>query len=306
MRAYLIPLAVLTLPSIGCGDPHAPSPTNLRVLITTVGVDQDGSYAVRADDGPWHFIRASLYLFLSPGVHDVVLGEVAPNCSAESPDSVSVTIPLRGEDATVAFEVACRATTGAIEVAAPTIGRDFDPNGYTVHLDDALVTRVYSGGTAVVEGLSPGHHAVRLDDFSANCGLNGPSVQDALVTAGGLSRDTVRATFDGSCEAVTGDVQLLTTTTGADRDANGYTLTFDGEVVIAPCGFYDYYCEPGAPLMLVPSGSYLLLQVSAGDHSYALGDIAPNCTALAGPSRTVSVAPGETSVVRFDLSCDES
>lgn len=97
----------------------------------------------------------------------------------------------------------------------------------------------------VVEGVPPGSHLVTLDDFSANCRLTGSPTQTVPVTAGGLTRDTVLATFEGSCEAVTADVQLFATTAGVDRDLNGYTVTADGELVIEPCGFYDYYCRAG-------------------------------------------------------------
>ena len=302
-RLFLPGLAALT--SFGCGDPHESNPTNLRVSVSTVGVDQDDGYALRAGGGAPQPIRASLILFLPPGEHDVVLEGIAPNCSVQGPDSVRVAI-VTGQVSSAAFQVACRAVTGAIEVAAPTSGRDFDADGYTVHVDDALATRVFSGGSVVVEEMSPGSHAVRLGDVSGNCGLSGSPSQTAVVSAGGLTRDTVRLVFESSCQAITGDVQVLTTTRGVERDPNGYTMTVDGELVIVPCGFYDYYCEPGAPLMLVPNGSYLFPLVSPGGHTYRLGDIAPNCMVLDGNSRTVSVAAGELSAVLFDVTCHGS
>jgi hypothetical protein len=184
MRARLFLPGLAALTSFGCGDPHESNPTNLRVSVSTVGVDQDDGYAIRAGGGAPQPIRGSLILFLPPGEHDVVLEGIAPNCSVQGPDSVRVTI-VPGQVSSAAFQVACRAVTGAIEVAAPTSGRDFDADGYTVHVDDALATRVFSGGSVVVEGMSPGSHAVRLDDVSGNCGLSGsPSQRRSCRQAG--------------------------------------------------------------------------------------------------------------------------
>ena len=298
-------LGFVALLTYGCGEPHEPSPVNLRVRVSTAGVDQDSSYAVRTGDGLSHTFRGSLTLFLSLGEHDVVLDQIAPNCSIDGPDTVGVTI-VSGEVASIAFEVACRAVTGAIAVTTPTVGRDTDPDGYRVFLDEVLETRVYSGLPVVIEGVPPGSHLVRLDDISANCRVSGSPEQTVVVTAGGLTRDTVHTLFAGSCEAITGDVQIITVTSGAGRDQNGYTLTMNGDLLIEPCGYYDYYCDPGQPLLLLPTGSHMSSFLSPGDYTYRIGDIAPNCTAIAGDTRTASVTPGETTTVRFDVTCEGS
>lgn len=137
MRAHLLLLSLVALPSAGCGDPVEPSPNNLRVSVSTIGVDQDSSYSLRAGEGPSRAMQTVLLLNLLPGEHDVVLEGIGPNCSVRGPNSVRVTI-TQGELASAAFEVECRAVTGAIEVVAPTSGRDFDPDGYTVQIDDAV------------------------------------------------------------------------------------------------------------------------------------------------------------------------
>jgi len=303
MRAHPLLLALVAVLSSGCGDPNQPSPVNLRVRVSTLGVDQDSSYVVRTGDGSSHTFRGSLSLFLSLGEHDVVLDQIAPNCAVEGPGTARVII-LSGEVASIAFEVACRAVTGAIAVTAPTIGRDHDPDGYRVHVDDVFVTRVFANVPIVIESVEPGSHLVRLDDFSANCRVSGSPEQTAVVTAGGLTRDTVHTLFAGSCDAITGDVQIITATSGAARDPNGYTVTVNGELLIEPCDFYDYFCDPGAPLLLLPTGSYISSFLAPGDYTYLIGDIAPNCTALDGATRTASVTSGETTTVRFDLVCE--
>lgn len=302
MRAHPMQFAFVALASFGCGDPYESNPINLHVSVSTIGVDHDDSYAVRVGDGPSRAIRSSLVLFLPPGEHDVVLDGIAVNCSVEGPDSIRITVAM-DQVAEAAFEVACRALTGAIEVAVPTSGRDFDPDGYAVLVNGAPTTRVYPGGAVVIEGLTPGSHLVTLADFTLNCSLNGPASRMVMVTAGGLIRDTVRVAFEGGCQAVTGDVDIFATTGGVDRDPDGYTVTFDGRLEIEPCGWYDYDCVPGAPLMLAPNGSLSFYSVPPGDHTYEIGDIAPNCTVIDGASRTVSVVAGEIAEIRFDVTC---
>lgn len=298
MRAHLLLPGLVALASLGCGDPPGPSPTNLRVSVATTGVDQDDRYVVRAGDGPAQPVQASLLLFLPPGEHDVVLGGIAENCVVQGPDSVRVTITL-GQNAAVAFQVECRGVTGAIEVAAPTSGRDFDPDGYEVQVDGVSRTQVFANSLVVVEGVQPGSHVVSLDGFSANCSSSGSPSRTVLVTAGGLTRDTVRTTFQAACQAVTGDVLLTTTTTGVEPDPNGYTLVLDGELV-EECSPWDYgSCE----VRLEPNGDRFFAQVPPGDHTYELSDIAPNCTVEGTNPRALSVAVGETSEVLFHITC---
>jgi hypothetical protein len=305
MRAHLLLPGLLALSALGCADPTEPGNYNLRVSVSTVGADRDSTYTVRAGDLAPRPVRFSALLSLPSGEHDVVLQDVAPNCSVMGTDSIRVTI-TSGDLAIAEFEVECRATTGAIEVTAPTSGRDFDVDGYTVWVDDVVRNRVFSGIVIVIDSVAPGSHVVTLGDLSPNCSLAGPLSRTVQVTAGGLTRDTVRTSFPGSCRATTGDVQLVTTTEGLEPDPDGYTVSVDGEVVVAPCGWYDYYCEPGVPFLFAPNGDHLFFQVAPGDHTYRLGQIGSNCTVRDGDSRTASVEIGEVTEVRFEVSCESS
>jgi hypothetical protein len=83
-------------------------------------------------------------------------------------------------------------------------------------------------------------------------------------------------------------------------------VTVNGVRLIEECDFYDYYCDPHTPLMLLPTGSYLSSFLSPGDYTYQIGDIAANCMAPDGDTRTVLVIAGETRTVRFDVICEGS
>jgi hypothetical protein len=305
MRALLLLSGLVTTLCAGCGDSVEPRPFNLRVSVSTSGADGDTAYTIRVGEDLSRPVRVSVVMQLPPGDHSVRLEGVATNCSVQGPDSARVTI-VADELASVTFHVACRALTGVIEVIAPTSGRDFDPDGYTVELDDVVRGRVYARVPAVLERVPPGTHVITLSDFSANCILDGPPTRTVVVTAGGFTRDTTRTAFQSSCLPITGDVRLVTTTEGVAQDPDGYTMTVDGELVIEPCGFYDYGCEPGQPLKLSPNSVHDLYLVSPGEHTYEIGDIASSCAVADGSFRMVAVAVGVTTVVGFDVRCEAS
>ena len=210
---------------------------------------------------------------------------------------------MLGQVAQVTFQLQCAAATGAIEVAAPTAGRDAPARGYTVRVNgDAGFTRsatVFPGGSVTIEGVPPGAQEVSLVNLGANCEVVGSDTRTVSVTAGGLTRDTVGTAFEVVCQAVTGDVRLSTATTGEDRDPDGYTVLFDGELIVFGGGFY----YPDYTLRLEPNGSTVLLSIVPGNRTYQLADVAPNCT-VSGPNpRAVSVAVGATLDVLFQVGC---
>ncbi len=303
MRPCLLLLGLAALPLVACDeDLTGPASDNLEVSVTTSGVDQDTDYLVRAGGGPATPVGESVLLSLPLGEHEVVLEDVAANCTLVGPASVRVTI-VRDEVASATFHVECRAVTGAIRVAAPTVGEDIDPDGYAVRLGGEPRARVSAGSHVVIEGLVPGTYDVSLDDLRENCGLSAPPTLTVQVTAGGLTRDTAFITFEVSCQRFTGDVRLLLATGGADTDPNGYTLMLDGQFVTEPCdAFYCCYYWYECPVMLPPSGNQEF-QVPPGSHTYELGDVAPNCTVNGEHPREVVVAFGETSIVQFEVTC---
>jgi hypothetical protein len=312
MRAHRLTFFLAVLFSSGCGE-DIPGPTRPDVLVSvfTIGVDRDADgYLVHAGDSPATVVPAegTVGLLLEAGTYDVWLDGVAPNCTLQSPASVRVTIAPDEPDPVVEFRLECRAVTAAVEVAAPTSGRDFDPDGYTVILDKGSpsfrIATLFPDGTVTLESLAPGTHVVALENLSDNCALSGSSSIEFGVIAGGLTRDTARIVFGVSCQAVTGDVRLSTVTTGDDRDVNGYTLHLDGEPVVEiPYDFYGYGSE--APIRLGPNDSRFFERIPPGPHTYELTDIAPNCAVSGSNPRPVSVTVGATSDFLFHVVCTD-
>ena len=85
----------------------------------------------------------------------------------------------------------------------------------------------------------------------------------------------------------TGSIQVSASTTGAELDADGYTVTVDG----------------GAGQNLTVNGSVTFTNQSAGNHTVELSGFAANCTVALDNPRTVAVTAGNTVSTTFDVTC---
>ena len=86
----------------------------------------------------------------------------------------------------------------------------------------------------------------------------------------------------------TGAIEVTTSTTGAEPDPDGYTLTLD-DAEIRPIG---------------NAASAILTELSPGEHRIGLSGLAPNCTVRDGNPRTVTVTAGETAVEDLTVLCE--
>jgi len=85
----------------------------------------------------------------------------------------------------------------------------------------------------------------------------------------------------------TGDLLVVVTTAGVDRDPDGYVVTLDG------AGGQEV---PG-------TGSVALTGLPVGDHTLALTEVSIQCTAAGNP-RAVTVLEAESVTVSFEVGCD--
>jgi len=83
-----------------------------------------------------------------------------------------------------------------------------------------------------------------------------------------------------------GQIRVVTATTGAGPEPDGYTLTLD----------------EGVP-SLIGATATLTLDADPGNHTVLLGAVPAHCTVAGGPLRTVSVAVDEATDVAFAVSC---
>ncbi len=85
----------------------------------------------------------------------------------------------------------------------------------------------------------------------------------------------------------TGDLSVTTATTGSDLDPDGYTVTVDGNQSQA----------------IGTNSSVTFTNISAGNHSVALTDVASNCAVNSANPQTVTVPSSGTATASFSASC---
>jgi len=173
--------------------------------------------------------------------------------------------------------------TGSIEVTLNMTGSDLDPDGCRVVVDGRVGRAIEAGGSVTFADLEAGVHGVWLQEVSGNCVVSGENPRAVSVAAG----ETSETTFEVTCAALTGTLDVVTTAVGDTLDADGYTLTLDG----------------------VPSGTIgvndilTFSDLAAGSHSVELGDVAVNCRVGASNPQTVTVGAGLTTLAVFPVSC---
>jgi hypothetical protein len=84
-----------------------------------------------------------------------------------------------------------------------------------------------------------------------------------------------------------GQIQIRTTTTGADLDANGYEFSVDG----------------GPSQAIALNAAATVTGLATGPHTVVLSGVAANCTVAGGTSTDVTVIAGTTATVAFDVTC---
>jgi hypothetical protein len=276
--------AGVTSALLACGEgPVAPDTGTLEVTIAAQGdaLDPDG-FALSLDARPaqWLGPNASLTLAdLPSGNHTLSLSSLAPNCSLITPNPLTAVVPAGGT-VQVTFEVVCSAP-GAVEVSIATTGQELDPDGYTVSVDGGVGLAVPLDGQVAISDLLAGDHRVWLSGLAPNCAVAGPNPLTITVTAGG----THAARFDVTCPAWP-RLQVTTVTTGSAPDADGFRLAVEN--------------EPSQPL---GSNATVTLTLAPGGHTLTLSGVAPNCVVIGSNRHTVTLAPGETAEMTFEVSC---
>jgi hypothetical protein len=266
--------------------------TSGGVVITTAtdgaSPDPDG-YAVVLDGVEQGPIPASGQLALTGltlGTHVIGLSGLAGNCELQG-DNLR-TVPVTPASSTpVDYAITCVApppNAGTLTIATTTGGGDPDPDGYSFALDGGEGQPIGANASATIINVAPGTHQVQLGGVAENCRVQGGSRQSVNVTAGGAGR----LTFAVTCSRAAGTIRVSVSTSGNPADPNGYQVTLD---------------NAGAGQHVDPDGSVRFTDVSVGSHIVVLGDIAGNCAAEGGPSRSTTVTDDETAEVQFVVAC---
>src|SRR5437773_786576 len=295
MRTRLAVVALAAALSTACGEgPVVPTTGAIRIALTTTGADPDADgYAVTLDGTAPRTVGVNATLVLrdlGTGSHSVALAGLAVNCTASGENPRGVTVRA-GDTVQVAFAVVCVAITATIEITAATSGTDVDPDGYTVQVDAGTAQTLAVTGTIRFEGLQAGSHTVTLAGAATNCPVAPDNPRAVSVTTGAVKRDTARTTFQVTCGAATGSIQVTAATAGIDLDPNGYAVQLDGASL----------------RQLLGAGTATFDGLAGGDHSVVLSGAAGNCTVAGDNPRTLHVITGgaarDTARTLFQVTC---
>jgi hypothetical protein len=282
--------AVLGAAACG-GDEMTPSATTgaLEVTASTTGVEPDSDgFTVQMDAEPPQALSPGGSVqrgALAPGSHTIQLAGIAANCAdgGENPRSDSV---AAGKTETVTFVVNCAATTGNLAVSSSTSGPSPDPDGYTITLDGTDHGVLQGSADITLEGIAGGDHLVGLSGVAGNCEVQGENPRRVTLTAG--ERATIAFVVVCTPPSPTaGNLRIVTATTGADPDPDGYAFAVDG----------------GTTQPISVNATAALSNVVTGAHSVRLSRVAGNCTVQGANPRSVTVTTGATTQVRFAVSC---
>jgi Tol biopolymer transport system component len=179
---------------------------------------------------------------------------------------------------------------GALRVTIVTTGAELDDEyQLAIWQGDA------SGGGGVIVPIGPnasyvdtqlGAYTVyvALRDVASNCTVTGANQRTLSISVG----DTASTTFLVSCVAATAQVVVRTSTTGVDRDVDGYFVLLDGAGRLYGLGIDD---------------SLALSKVPPGTHRLALRGAAANCAIGSDSVQTAAFVAGDTLRIDWTIAC---
>lgn len=279
-----------------------PAPGIVVVSAVSSGVDfdQDG-YTVQVDSQPPVAVAvngtaAGIAVF-GAGTHSVTLSGIATNCTVSAPNPRLVTIAAGGaapDTAATTFTVTCATAPGSIAVSVATGGVDLDPDGYTVAVDNfcdyyygcyyGWIDSVGVNDSVTFPVIPVGPHTVFLLDIIRNCNA---AVNPVAVDVPPLG--TATAAFTVTC-ASPGTLQVTTTTTGVDLDADGYFIHVTG---------------PGTDTSaVVPANGVMTIErLGSGTFHASVAGEAINCDLTSPRVDSTVVVVGQTATLGFALAC---
>jgi hypothetical protein len=198
--------------------------------------------------------------------------------------SLLVTLPIVALTSFGCGDSTAPGANGTLEIIASTSGEiiDRDPDGYSITLDGHRLG--YSNGTArTAFDIAPGRHVVKLDGVTPNCLVVEAGERRVDVVAG----KRVSVSFSVACAPNIGSLRVTIETSGADTDADGYSL-------ILP--------DKGS-VTLPLNGTVTIPSLRAGLRELRLESVATNCTVSGLYPRAVFISFETTIETVFHIEC---
>lgn len=172
-------------------------------------------------------------------------------------------------------------SSGILRIVVSTSGV-LDTDGYEITVDGVAGGHVDVNAT--LQLTEPvGSHTVAIEGVATGCTVAEGTSQVVAVP----DDESVEVNFHVNCVVAFGSIEVSTSTSGEDPDADGYALVLDGA---------DAYPIGPAATLTIPD-------LSPGQHVVELIDVAVNCSVRGGPSRNVFVTAGRSVPVTFDIEC---
>jgi hypothetical protein len=268
----------------GGGELTAPATGGVQVTTATAGdvPDPDG-YTLTLDDVEVQAIESAATATLAdltPGAHRIGLAGVAPHCTVQGDNPRPLTV-VAGETATADLAVVC--ADGTLTVTTVTSGTSGDPDGYAFAIGSGSAQPIGASATVSLAPVAAGATTVALSGVAAGCAVGGENPRPVTVPVDG----TVEVSFDVTCSAGTGALEVTTASTGSPPDPSGYTLTVDG----------------GAALAIEANATRTIAGLAPGAHSVALGDLAGNCAVQGQNPRGVTITADQATPLTFTVQC---
>ena len=289
--AWLPVAAVLALLAGACKSDETTAPAtegNIQVTVSTTGseLDPDGytvSVAGRSDQAVGSNGSVT-FQSVTEGATQVTLSGIASNCSVAGSNPMTVSV-VAEQTVEATFNVVCVATTGSVVVSTTTTGSDIDPDGYTLTIDGGSAQAIGTNQTLTLNDVPIGDRAIELTGVAGNCTVTPDNPRTVTVPQG----SAVQTDFEISCAAIVGNVEVITSTTGEDRDPDGFTLAVESAAP-APIGVVD---------------TVQVADVLFGDRQVELQGLAANCSVVNGTNpRTVTVPENGLVSTTFVVDCE--
>ena len=249
--------AVLVLQLSGCGDTQfgPPEVSALSISVIVSGVDTDEGLLISLDGAAPQVVSPVWGLVLRSipsGVHTITISGLGENCTLDGPNPLVVNV-VPGGVGKIDFRVACTATTGVIAVS-PTVSGPSWPGWLRLQVDAAPPEWIRANQKTIVGSFAGGAHIVRLIDVPSSCSVVGADSTAVSIKTGGITRDTVLASFDLNC-----DPDDPVPYGGSDSAVIAFQRG-DDIAVVREDGSNTKLLVPGAAPSWSPNGQFLAFQ----------------------------------------------
>lgn len=274
----------------------APGAAVLRLSASTTGPNPDpDGYTYSMDGGATAVLgpdESVLLIGLDAGLHTLVIGGVASNCTLAGGASRQV-VALPRDTAEVFIDVTCHVPPGAaiLRLTTMTTGGDPDVDGYTYALDGDAPIAIGSNTSITVNGLTPGTHQLVIGGIAGNCTLAGGTTRAVTLTSGATLDLQLSVTCQGSSPTIVATVPLPERPYGVAVSGAGviYAALIDGQSLargdLATRSFSSTYVDVGLTpphVVFNPAGTtaYATLQSANG---LAVVDVTTNALTTTVP-----------------------